>query len=396
MSSVREDVRVKLERKSLIKYGLVLMFGIMYILLLVYINTPKEGDVPTAASKVIFEKAHVSDFIYESASPDEWTEGLRLGTQEVLIELDSGEFAGTELHTYNYMGAYNNIDLEVGSKIIVRLDIDEANNPYVLSINSYNRLGVLMGLSLLFIGVLVVFGGKKGISAILGLAFTIISIWFFLIPLIIKGYSPIMMAILLIAITTFVALFFLNGLSKKTIIAAIGCIGGVAIAGLVAYLAGKMTPLTGFNMMEAEELVLRGKDGGLTISGLLVSGILIASLGAIMDVSLMIVSAIWEIHEINPKVAFKTLLKSGLNIGQDAMGTMANTLILAFAGTSLNMLILFRVFDYPYLQIFNSDMMVIEIIQGLSGSIGIVLTVPLVALISAFVFSEKDASVNGR
>lgn len=108
-----------------------------------------------------------------------------------------------------------------------------------------------------------------------------------------------------------------------------------------------------------------------------------------MDVALSIASAICELHEMNPKAQAKELFKAGLNIGRDTMGTMANTLILAFAGASLNMLVLFKVFDYPYMQIFNSDLMTIEIIQGLAGSIGIIMSVPLVALLAAVLFAPK-------
>ena len=109
-----------------------------------------------------------------------------------------------------------------------------------------------------------------------------------------------------------------------------------------------------------------------------------------------IASAINELHLMNPKAKTQELFKAGINIGKDAMGTMANTLILAFAGASLNMLVLFKVFDYPYIQIFNSDLMSIEIIQGLAGSIGIVMTVPLVAMLAAVLFSSKHLEKNTK
>jgi uncharacterized membrane protein len=230
---------------------------------------------------------------------------------------------------------------------------------------------------------MVLFGGKKGVASLLGLVFTVVCIWFFLIPLIRRGFPAIPAAIMLVAITTTVSMLLLNGYSAKTLCAILGCVGGVLVAGVTAAIAGMLTPITGFNMPEAEDIVLRAGDQGLKLSGLLVSGILISALGAVMDTSMSITSAVFELHDINPSVGRKKLLQSGINIGRDAMGTMSNTLILAFAGASLNTLLLFRVFDYPYLQIFNSDMMAIEVIQGLSGSIGIVLTVPLVAALSA-------------
>ena len=163
----------------------------------------------------------------------------------------------------------------------------------------------------------------------------------------------------------------------------------MAVAGIFAALFGSISPLNGFNLPEAEELVLRASDRGLKISGLFVSGILIASLGAVMDVAMSISSACWELRELNPDLPRKALFRSGMNIGQDAMGTMANTLILAFAGSSLNTLLLFQIFDYPMIQIFNADSIAIEIIRGVAGTIGIILTVPLVALLSAEIMGPK-------
>lgn len=369
----------------------VLAVGLLFYLAIVYvINQPLAGVHATAASKVIFERAHVAEVYDDRASADTWTEGLRLGTQEVVLMIDSGEFKGHELYAVNYLSAYGNIDLNVGKKVIVRMDVDDSGQPFITAIVNHNRGVMLVGLTVIFVLSLVIIGGRKGVAAIIGLTFTIFSIWFFLIPLLKRGFPSIPAAIILVAVTTFVSLVVLNGFTKKTLIAVVGCVGGVTIAGLVAYLAGIMTPIGGFNMPEAEELVLRAGDGGLQIKGLLVSGVLIASLGAVMDVALTIASAIAELHEMNPKAKVKELFKSGINIGRDAMGTMANTLILAFAGASLNMLVLFRVFDYPYIQIFNSDLMSIEIIQGLAGSIGIVLTVPLVAILGATLYGQTS------
>lgn len=387
---IRECLILNILKTKAIGWSVAALCALLFIVFVYHINQPLPGDVATAASKRIFEKAYVSELLTDSAEADAWTEGLRLGTQEVVVTITSGKHKNEELYAVNYLSGYGNIDLKQGTKVVVRLDYNEKNEPYVVGIINYDRTIMIWTLVALFVGLLVALGGKKGISAVLGLAFTVFSIWFFMIPLIKRGFSPIPATIILIAITAFVSLVLLNGFSKKTVGAAVGCVGGVAIAGAVAYLAGTMTPINGFNMSGAEELVPRASDSGLKISGLLVSGILIASLGAVMDVALMITSSISELHVMNPKVKGVELFKSGLNIGRDAMGTMANTLILAFVGASLNMLILFRTFDYPYLQIFSSDLMTIEIIQGLAGSIGIVLTVPLVAALSAMMYTRHE------
>lgn len=384
------------DKKVWLKWlSLTLTIGIMAIVM-VYLNIGPSGEAATAASKVIFEKAVVEEVLVDDASPDAWTEGLRLGTQQVILKVYTGDHQDKVFTAVNYLNAYANVDLSVGDKVIVRMDYDAYGMPFIVSIVNYNRLTMIVILCLLYMGALIVIGGKKGAYAIIGLLFTLFSIWFFLIPLLRRGAPAIPSAIALVVVTTFVSLVALNGFSRKTFVAVVGCVGGVTIAGLIAHLAGVITPISGFNMSEAEELVLRASDSGLTIKGLLVSGVLIASLGAVMDVALSIASAISELKDMNDKADKKMLFKSGMNIGKDAMGTMANTLILAFAGASLNLLILFRVFDYPYLQIFNSDLMAIEIIQGLAGSIGIVLTVPLVAALGAVLFGSKSLMKNAR
>ncbi|GLC80389.1 hypothetical protein LBYZC6_25030 [Lacrimispora brassicae] len=346
--------------------------------------------MPTAASQIKFARAHVTELISDQAKAEDWTEGLRIGVQEVYMQIDSGEDRGKILPAVNYMSGYNNVDLKAGTKVIVRMDIDDNGRSYIASIPNYNRGPALLGLTVIFVLFLAVFGGKKGIAAILGLAFAIVGIWFLLIPMIRHGINPILSSIVIAAVITAVSLILLNGLSMKTLCATIGCVGGVAMAGAAAALTAVATPINGFNMSEAEELVLRSDGTSLNISGLLISAILIAALGAVMDVAMTITSAVFEVHQLNPELSRQKLIQSGINIGRDAMGTMANTLILAFAGSALNMLILFRIFNYPYLQIFNSDMMALEIIQGISGSIGIVMTVPLVAFLSAFMCSRKN------
>lgn len=337
----------------------------------------------TAARKRLFAPARVTEVLSDSGSPDAWTEGRRIGEQYIEVELLSGDFKGRRLTTYNYMNAYANVDCKVGTRVIVRLDYDDSGEPYVIAIPNYDRSAVLFGLLAVFALLLVAVGGRKGVMALLGLAYTLGCLWFLLVPLILRGAPSIPAAAGLVALTTAASLILLTGLSRKTLCATLGCVCGTAAAGLFAGLAGTISPLNGFNMSEAEELVLRAYDSGLEISGLLVSGILIASLGAVMDVAMSIASACQELRELNPELSRAALFRSGMNIGRDAMGTMANTLILAFAGSSLNMLILFQVYDYPMIQIFNSDAMAIELIQGAAGSIGIVLTVPLVAFFSA-------------
>lgn len=337
----------------------------------------------TAAQNRMFAVAEVTDVLADNASPDTWTEGRRIGQQLLEVKVLTGEHKGAVLEAANFLSAYANVDAKVGTKVIVRLDVDEQGELYVVSVPAYNRAPVMLGLALIFAALLVIIGRKKGVMALVGLVYTLACIWFIQVPMILRGAEPVLVSIIIVALTTAASLLFLTGLSRKTLCAVLGCVCGVGVAGIFAAVSGSISQLNGFNLPEAEDLVLRATQDTVRISGLLVSGILVASLGAVMDVAMSISSSCWELRQLNPGLPKAALFRSGMNIGRDAMGTMANTLILAFAGASLNTLLLFRIYGYPAIQLFNSDAIAVELIRGLAGSIGIILTVPLVAALSA-------------
>lgn len=368
----------------------------LLVLSALLLNGTQEQRELSAAQKRKFAAAKVTEVMEDNAEPDAWTEGRRLGQQYIRVKILTGEFKGSVMETVNYLNAYSNVDCREGTRIIVRLDLDDSGAPYIVSVPNYDRGLVFFGLLAVFILLLVLIGGKKGAMAVLGLGYTVACVWFVLVPLLLRGVPPIPATIGIVALTTAASLLLLTGFSKKTLCATLGCVGGVAAAGLFAAAAGALSPMNGFNMSEAEELVLRAYDSQLHISGLLVSGILIASLGAVMDVAMSIASACNELHEVNPALSRRELFRSGMNIGRDAMGTMANTLILAFAGASLNILILFQAYGFPAIQILNTDAIVIELIRGIAGSVGIILTVPLVSLLSARILAAPGRSGTRR
>lgn len=359
----------------LVVLGLLLAAGIQW-------NRPTEAT-PSAYSQLLYVPAKVTAVLEDQAQPDlENGEGRRVGTQELEVELLSGVHKGEILPLTNYLSVLFNVDVEVGDRIIVRL-ITEEDGSYYPAMFNYDRGLILGGALLVFCAILVLLGGRKGLRALLGLTFTLVCLWFLLIPGLIRGMNGIALTIAVAAVTAAASLLLLDGFSRKTLCAVLGCVGGVATAGLFAWTVGVLTPLNGFHMTEAENLILFGAEKGLAITGLLVCGVLIASLGAVMDVAMSIASAVWELRQHNPTLSFRPLFVSGMNIGRDAMGTMANTLILAFTGSSLNLLILIQIYDIPFLQLINTDFLCIEILQSVAGSVGILLTVPLVSAVSA-------------
>lgn len=386
VSLVEEKQVKKRSRVTVIITGFMLL---MFMAAVVFLNQREEGKEERAARKRKFAVARVTDILADNGAPDTWTEGRRIGQQTLEITVISGPEKGKILETENYMNAYYNVDAKVGTRIIVRLDYNDNGELYVVSIPNYDRSRVLIGAVVVFAAFMVLVGGKKGARALLGLVFTVVSLWYLLIPMVLGGMSPILATILITTVASAGALLLLTGFTKKTLCALLGCIGGVVAAGIFAGIVTTITPINGFNMSEAEEMVIRASESSLKISGLLISGILLSAMGALMDTSMSIVSALQEVYEQNPAISAKQIFKSGMNIGRDAMGTMANTLILAFVGSAFNLLILFRVYDYPMIQILNSDMIVIEVLQGIAGSIGIIMTTPLVSWLCAVIFPAR-------
>ena len=354
-----------------------------------WINRTNENETRPDSGRLVYAPAKVTAVLSDNAQEDfENAEGRRVGDQELEIQILSGDHKDEIMTVTNYMSALFNVDVQQGDRIIVRIMTDE-NGSYYASVFNYDRGIVLGGFLLIFFILLATLGGKKGLGALAGLLLTLGCIWFILIPCLLRGVPAIPVTIAVSAVSAAAGLIFLNGYSKKTFCAVCGCVGGVLVSGIAAAVVGSLSPMNGFNMQEAENLILYGADQGLKVSGLLVCGALISALGAVMDVALGIASSVWEMKEQNPDASVGSLFRSGMQIGKDAMGTMANTLILAFAGSSLNMLILVQTYNIPFLQLINTDSIALEVVQSVAGSIGILLTVPLVAFISARLMAHR-------
>lgn len=369
--------KIKCNKQLKIKYLAAFFLGIVFISLIVYANTNNPGN-NSADSSVKYVKAEVISVEQNNIDKDENAENMITGNQRIKIRIKSGKHKDEQGTIDNYVSALHNVVVEAGDNVIVRIDT-KGNGSYEFSVYNYDRASILYGFIFLFLFALCAIGGKKGFKAMFGLTYTMISILFILIPLIMRGYSSIIVTIFIVCITAIASLIIIDGISSKTLSAIIGTISGVLISGILTFLVGKLIHITGFNMEQAESLLLISGDGGLKVKGLLICGVLLSSLGAVMDVAMSISSSINEIHIVNKKLKWKELFVSGMNIGKDAMGTMANTLILAFTGSSLNLMLLIYSYGVPYNQLMNTDLIAIEILQGISGSLGIILTVPIVA-----------------
>ena len=204
-----------------------------------------------------------------------------------------------------------------------------------------------------------------------------------------RGFSPFWSAVFICIITTLVTMLLIGGFTKKTVVATIGTVGGVLTAGISATLFSYASGITGYNVSDIETLMTLWTVQGIQVGSLLFAGLLISSLGAVMDVAMSVASSMGEVLAQNPAMSRGALFASGMRIGRDMMGTDSNTLILAFAGGSVSMLVLDYAYDLPILQILNSNNIGISVMQGLAGSFGVVLAVPVTVALATLLYTAK-------
>ena len=226
------------------------------------------------------------------------------------------------------------------------------------------------------------FGKRKGVSAISALFITLVNVVFLFMPLLINGVPAILAAILVVLLSTMYTMFVLNGITRKSMIATMCCTLCTAVAGVLAFVVGKVGNISTLNTPEAENLLFITENTTFRIDNLLTAGILIAAMGAVMDTSMSIVSSLYEIKEQNPNISSKQLFESGLNIGRDIMGTMTNTLVLAFVGASINSVLVYYMYSMPYMNLINTDFIVVEMVKGLIGSMAVVFSIPVATVLT--------------
>lgn len=300
----------------------------------------------------------------------------------VRLEVLSGENRGEEIdavHSLTGNPAYD-IHLEPGDRVLIStLEIGGESEVFIIEYERDRIIYIVLGV---FVLLLLILGGLKGLKTILTLGLTILLLLGVLIPGLLAGYSPVLLTIGISVIVTIFTLLIVGGLNSKSYSAIIGVMGGVLIAGLIAYVVGGMINLTGLSGPEASMLLYIPQEVDFDFSGLLFAGIIMGALGAVMDVGISIASAMEEIRQVDPSISTKKLIIAGMNVGKDIMGTMANTLILAYVGSMIPLLLLFAAYQQPYVSIINMDIVATEVIRALSGSIGLILTIPLTAVSS--------------
>ena len=371
-------------RKKVVRYLIYLLFVCVFVVFVFKLNQVEKTELVVRTGQT-FEKAEVTEILQDNLD----SSGTRVGEQKVRVKMLTGARKGEELDVTSSSGYLFGAACTVGMKVVVMQSV--AGETTIASVYSQDREWVIYIFALLYLLALCIIGGKQGIKGCLGLIFTFFCVIFVYLPLVYLRFSPFWAAVFICFLTTLVTMYLIGGPTKKTCAATLGTLAGVVLAGLSAWCFSKASGISGCNVSDIETLMTLWNTNRIQVGGLLFSGLLISCLGAVMDVAMSISSAIDEIYKQNTSLSRKELFKAGMRVGRDMMGTDSNTLILAFAGSSVSTLLLDYAYDLPYQQIINSNNIGIAIMQGLAGSFGIVLSVPLTVLICTVLFHKNEA-----
>ncbi len=349
-----------------------------YLILLFFFALPLFSSAQNASwQKISYQKAQVLK-VEETV---EKNENQVISQQKIKIKILSGPHKNEEREIENIL-SNNPLDLKIkaGDKILI---YEEQNNDQdIIQIQSFYVLPILIFFIFLFLIVLLAIGGKQGAKAIISLSLSVFLIFKILIPQMLQGKNPIYLSLAIAAIIAIITLLLISGLKKKTFAAILGTISGVAVAAGLASIFGNLAHLNGLSDEHARTLF--SSFPYLNFKGILFAGIIIGALGAVMDVAMSISSSIAEVKKAQPEIKKTALIKSGMAVGKDIMGTMSNTLIFAYVGSSLFLLLLFNQYGESYLKFLNFNYVAEEIIRSIAGSIGLILAIPITAIIASY------------
>lgn len=356
--------------------GVVLAAATVYLVLKpgadVLVSSPSSS---TSTAKVV----EVDDSSVEDLG------NVMYGTQRLRVALPDGR----EFDAENELRAQMELDkmFQPGDKIVVELP-KTLNENTVLFARDYWRIGWAVALFVLFAVLLCIFGGWTGLRALFTFFFSCLAIWKILIPAVLDGVSASLVSFLTVAVLTGVIVFLVAGISRVGVSAFAGSMLGVAVSLVLAWFFSKVMYVDGAAMPFAQQLVNANADI-VSLRDIFIGSVILASSGAVMDLAMDIAAGMAEVRRHNPDVGFKDLFFSGCRIGRAVVGTMTTTLLLAYSGGYLTLLMVYASEGVRPIDFINTTLVSAEVVKTLVGSFGLVLVAPFTALAGAFVFSFR-------
>jgi uncharacterized membrane protein len=269
-----------------------------------------------------------------------------------------------------------------GESVIVAHD-PQAAQEFQYRFADRDRESVLFWLALGFAVAVVALGRLRGLAALAGLAATFVVLLRFVLPAILEGRSPLLVAVVGAAVIAFLALYLSHGITPMTSVALVGTLASLALTAVLASAFVEAARITGLATEEA--LIIRVGAAQIDLAGLILGGVIIGALGAIDDMTVTQASAVWELRAASPAMSSGELARAGMRIGRDHVASTVNTLFLAYAGASMPLLVLFVLSRQALVTVANTEIVATEIVRTLVGSIGLVASVPVTTWLAAYI-----------
>lgn len=376
--------------KKEIKYliGILILIVLFAAFHFLFGNSQDDTEIH---GKVIQEINYAGSSNNKSSTDNSKNSKTTLARNYVIVKILNGDHKGETIKLDNLVNDKTSHQslVKKGDEVLISISEDSKGHiksgSYIYDVVRYKFVYMLAIIFVVLIGIV---GGIKGVKSIIGLLITGFAVLKIMLPLILAGFDPMIVSIFICVGVSILNLLIISGKNKKTFAAIIGTCGGVLVAGLIAYISISALRLFGLTDEEEQNIIYIAQNVQFNFSGLLFAGVLMGALGAVMDISMSIASAINEMNE-QKEMSMLELIKSGMNVGKDIMGTMANTLILAYAGGAMYIMIWISSYDLPFHRILNQDVIASEAVKSLAGSIGLMFTIPLTAIFSSFILKRE-------
>ena len=318
------------------------------------------------------------------------TSGLiQSGEQSCMLEIENGNFKGKLLEGVNFLSGSLEKDkiFKEGDRALLTISC-QGDTIRSVVISDHYRLDKEVILLAVFAVFLIIFAGKIGFQAILSFFITILMIWKILVPCYLKGYSPVWVGIGITAVLTAIIIFFVYGLDKRTLTAVSGALLGITTTCILGILFTGLFKIHGAVMTSSESLLYSGYQD-LDLTSIFMASIFIGASGAMMDLAVDITSAVWEVIGKKPDISAPEAILSGLRVGRAAMGTMTTTLLLAYSGGYISLLMVFMAQGTPVDHILNYKYVAAEVLDTVVGSFGLVTVAPCTALMAGLLLTRR-------
>ena len=366
-----------------LNYVTQLILGFLLIIILIAIPTGYEGALIYTES----EKCKAEVISTDESSVIN-TGLVQSGEQLCELKILDGMFEGETVEGVNMLsGSLENDKMySPGDEALVVVSYDDAGGITSVTLTDHYRVDKEVSLAIMFIVLLILFAGKNGVFAVLSFVITVLMIWKILVPCYLRGMNPVIVGMGITVVLTAVIIFLVYGVDKRTLTAFMGSMLGTATTCIIGMIFTDMFKIHGAVMSYSETLLYSGYQH-LNLTQIFVSGIFIGASGAMMDLSVDITSAVHEVVQKKPDISWKEAAKSGMNVGRAAMGTMTTTLLLAYSGGYIALLMTFMAQGTPIINILNYKYVASEVLDTLVGSFGLVTVAPFTALMSGLMLT---------